>query len=52
MKQYLKKYSEQNPEKFNKDFILSRQNHNILEYVKDIFKALEILDEIHVEEVT
>ena len=52
MKEYLKKYSDQNPERFNKDFILSRKDHNILDYVKDIFKALEILDEIKVEEVT
>ena len=52
MKSYLKKYSDHNPEKFNKKFILSRQDHDILEYAKDIFKALEILDEITVEEVS
>lgn len=52
MKEYLKRYSDHNPEKFNKEFILSRKNHDILEYVKDIFKALEILDEVTVEEVS
>lgn len=52
MKEYLKKYSDQNTEKFNKEFILSRKNQNILDYAKDIFKALEILDEIKVEEVS
>jgi hypothetical protein len=52
LKQYLKKYSDRNPERFNKEFILSRQSQDILEYAKDIFKALEILDEITVEEVT
>lgn len=51
MKEYLKKYSDQNPERFNKKFILSRENQDVLEYAKDIFKALEILDEIKVEEV-
>lgn len=52
MKEYLKKYSNANPEKFNKEFILSRQNQDLLQYAKDIFKALEILDEIKVEEVS
>ena len=52
MKEYLKKYSDHNPERFNKKFIMSRGEHNVLEYTKDIFKALEILDEITVEEVT
>lgn len=52
MLNYLKRYSDQNPERFNKQFILSRDSHDILEYVKDIFKALEILDEIKVEEVS
>jgi len=52
LKEYLKRYSDQNPERFNKDFILSRDKQNILEYVKDIFKALEILDEIVVEDVS
>lgn len=52
MKKYLKKYSDQNPERFNKDFILSREKQDILEYVKDIFKTLEVLDEIKVEEVS
>jgi hypothetical protein len=52
MKKYLKKYSDQNPERFNKDFILSREKQDVLEYVNDIFKTLEVLDEVKVEEVT
>lgn len=52
MKSLLKKYADQNPEKFNKKFILSRDKQDILAYVKDIFKSLEVLDEIKVESVT
>lgn len=52
MKNLLKKYADQNPEKFNKDFILSRNKQDILSYVTDIFKSLEILEEIKVESVT
>jgi hypothetical protein len=52
MKKYLKKYSDENPEKFNKDFILSRNDTDILDYVKDIFKALEILGEIEILDIT
>lgn len=52
MKSLLKKYADQNPEKFNKDFILSRDKQDILAYVTDIFKSLEVLDEIKVESVT
>lgn len=52
MKSLLKKYSDQNPEKFNKNFILSRDKQDILAYVTDIFKSLEVLDEVRVKEVT
>jgi hypothetical protein len=52
MYNYLRAYSEQNKEKFNEDFILSRTDDDILEYVKDIFKALEILNEIEILEIT
>jgi hypothetical protein len=51
MKKFLKRYSDQNPERFNSDFILSRNDADILEYVRDIFKALEILNEIEILEV-
>jgi hypothetical protein len=51
MKEYLKKYSDYNPEKFNREFIMSRNDKDILDYVKDIFKALEILNEIEVIDV-
>ena len=48
----LSKFSGENPEKFNKDFILSRNDQEVLEYVRDIFKSLEILNEIEILEVT
>jgi hypothetical protein len=48
----LKRYSDQNKEKFNEDFILSRNDQDILDYVKDIFKALEIIEEIQILDVT
>lgn len=51
MKRFLKRYSDQNQERFNREFILSRNDSDILEYVHDIFKALEILNEIEVLEV-
>jgi hypothetical protein len=51
MRKFLKEYSKSNKEKFNRDFILSRSDKDILNYVKDIFKALEILNEIEVLEV-
>ena len=52
MKELLRKYADQNPERFNKEFILSRNKQDILSYVTDIFKSLEILEEIKVESVT
>lgn len=51
MYKLLKKYSEENKEKFNKDFITSRNDQDVLQYFKDIFASLEILDEVKVEEV-
>jgi hypothetical protein len=47
----IKKYSLENPERFNKDFILSRNDQDVLKYIKDIFKSLEILNEIEVLDV-
>jgi len=52
MHSFLKKYSEENPEKFNREFIMSRSDDDILEYIKDIFKALEILNEIEIISIT
>ena len=52
MYNYLKAYSEQNKEKFNEDFILSRSDDDILEYIRDIFKALEILNEIEILDIS
>lgn len=51
MRKFLKSFSEQNPEKFNKEFIMSRSDENIVSYIRDIFKATEILDEIKVLDV-
>jgi len=52
MYNYLRKYSDENPERFNRDFIMSRSDDDILEYIKDIFKALEILNEIEILDIT
>ena len=51
MKEYLKKYSETNPEKFNKEFILSKNDDGVLEYVTDIFKSLEVIEGVKVRSV-
>jgi len=51
MRKFLKGFSDENPEKFNKEFIMSRSDADIVSYVKDIFKATEILDEIKVLDV-
>jgi hypothetical protein len=51
MKKYLTQYSKQNKEQFNHDFIMSRNDNDILAYVKDIFKALEILEEVEVLDI-
>lgn len=48
----LKKYADNNPEKFNKEFIRSRSDKNILDFVKDIFKSLEIIKEVEVVDVS
>lgn len=50
MKKYLNKYMNSLPEKFNKEFIMSRDDQQILKYAKDILKSLEILPEIHIDE--
>jgi hypothetical protein len=51
MRRLLNSYSKSNKERFNKEFILSRNDKEILNYVKDIFKALEILTEIEVLDI-
>lgn len=51
-KKILKKYSLSNPEKFNKEFILSKSDDEILPEITNIFKSLEIINEIHVESIT
>jgi hypothetical protein len=51
MRNLLSKYAKENKERFNRNLILSRNDSDILDYVKDIFKALEILNEIEVLDV-
>ena len=48
----LKRYSLSNPEKFNRDFILSKNDKEILPEITNIFKSLEIIKEIHIESIT
>lgn len=51
-KKLLKKFADSNPEKFNKDFILSKNDNNVLDEITNIFKSLEIIDGLHVDEVS
>ena len=51
-KKLIKKFSDNNPEKFNKDFILSKNDNEILPEITNIFKSLEVIKEIHIESVT
>lgn len=50
-KKLLKKFSDQNPEVFNKDFILSKKDDAVLPEITNIFKSLEILKQVHIESV-
>lgn len=51
-KKLLKKFSDANPERFNKEFILSRSDDSVLPEITDIFKSLEVIDGLNVESVT
>lgn len=51
-KKLLKKFSDDNPERFNKDFILEKNDNEILPEITNIFKSLEIIDEIHIDSVS
>ena len=48
----ISKYQNNNPEKFNKEFISGVREESILPYIRDIFKSLEILDNFEVLSVT
>ena len=48
----LKKFSDENKERFNKDFILSKNDDRILPELTNIFKSLEIIPEVHIDSVT
>ena len=48
----LKEYSDNNPEKFNKDFILSKNDDDLLSEITNVFKSLEVIKEIHIDSVT
>ena len=51
-KKLLKKFSDANPERFNKDFILSRTDETALPEITDIFKSLEVIDGLKIESIT
>ena len=53
-KSMLHAYMDQLPEKFNEEFIMSRDDHEILEKIRDIFEDLLVLPEIHInrEDIT
>lgn len=51
-KKLLKKFSDANPERFNKDFILSRTDETALPEITDIFKSLEVIDGLKIENIT
>ena len=48
----LKRYSTSNPEKFNREFILAKNDKEILSEITNIFKSLEIIKEIHIESIS
>ena len=48
MKKLLSKYMNSLPEQFNDNFIMSRNDDKIIEHVRDIFKSLETIPEIHI----
>jgi len=54
MKELLSRYMDRLPEKFNDDFIMSRDDSEILEKVRDIFEDLKIIPQIHInrEDIT
>ena len=49
MKKLLSKYMNSLPEQFNDSFIMSRDDNKIIEHVRDIFKSLETIPEIHID---
>lgn len=48
----ISKYGEENPERFNDEFLTSRKRQDIISAVTEIFKSFEIIDEIKLESVT
>jgi len=46
MKSLLQEYSQENPEKFDLDFIYLKDKENIMEYVDDVCEALNIINGI------
>jgi hypothetical protein len=50
--QMLADYQDSNKERFNKSFIMSKNDRDLLPEVTNIFKSLEIIKEIHVQSVT
>ena len=54
MKKLLSRYMQQLPEQFNDSFIMSRDDNQIISHIRDIFKSLETIPEIHInpDEIT
>ncbi len=48
MKKLLKAYSDSNPERFNDNFIMSRDENTLIDDIQGIFKSFEALEEIEV----
>ena len=46
MHNFIKSYEDSNEEKFNEEFIFMKNNDNVLNYINDIAKALEVIDGI------
>lgn len=51
-KELLKKFSDENPERFNKEFILSKNDDTLLDELTNIFKSLEIINDIKILDVS
>ena len=43
MKSFISKYQDSNPERFNKDFIKSKNREDLIDIISDIFKSAEIV---------
>ena len=44
MKKHISLFGKENPERFNEDFIYMKRTDNVLDYIDDVCKALEVID--------